>query len=347
MSSILRRNFYVDDMLKSFPSAKIAVDMIYKVKSLCKEGGFNLTKFSSNHIEVLKSIPDECRKDGVKDKDLNLGILPEDKALGVKWNIQEDTLGFIIKMDDKPATRRGLLAALSSVYGPLGLGASFLLKGRLIIQRLCKNSLNWDEPIDDDTAQEWLKWRNNLMTLDGKSIARCLKPENFGNVVNCTLHHFSDACESGYDQYSYIRLLNQKVQVHCTLLIGKSRVTPLTFVSMPRLELTGATLSVKISKMLNNELYIHVDDEIFWTDSKVVLVYINSDARRFKVFLANQVQQIRDHTSPKQWHYDKSSSNPADDASQGLDSKKKDQIKRWFDWSSFLWNRKQCWLEKS
>ena len=107
VSSILRQNFYVDDMLKNFPSAKIAVDMIYKVKSLCKEGGFNLTKFSSNHIEVLKSIPDECRKDRVKDKDLNLGILPEDKALGVKWNIQENTLGFIIKMYDKPATRRG------------------------------------------------------------------------------------------------------------------------------------------------------------------------------------------------------------------------------------------------
>ena len=98
----------------------------------------DIAKSSSNHIEVLKSIPDECRKDGVKDKDLNLGILPEDKALGVKWNIQEDTLGFIIKMDDKPATQRGLLATLSSVFDPLGLGAPFLLKRRLIMQRLCK-----------------------------------------------------------------------------------------------------------------------------------------------------------------------------------------------------------------
>ena len=163
----------------------------------------------------------------MKDKDLNLGILPEDKALEVKWNIQEDILGFIIKMDDKPINRRGLLAALSSVYDPLGLGAPFLLKGRLIIQRLCRNNLKWDEPIDDDTAQEWLKWRNNLMALDGKSIARCLKPENFGSVVSCTLHHFSDACESGYGQSSYIRLLNQSGQVHCILLIGKSRVAPL------------------------------------------------------------------------------------------------------------------------
>ena len=122
-------------MLKSFLSAKIAVDMIYKVKSLCKKGGFNLTKFSSNYTEVLKSIPDEYRKDGVKDKDLNLGILREDKALVVQWNIQEGTLRFIIKIDGKSATQGGLLVALSSVYNPLGLGAPFQLKSRLIIQR--------------------------------------------------------------------------------------------------------------------------------------------------------------------------------------------------------------------
>ena len=59
VSSILRRNFHVDNMLESFARTKIAVDMIHEVKSLCKEGSFNLTKFSSNHIEVLKSIPDK------------------------------------------------------------------------------------------------------------------------------------------------------------------------------------------------------------------------------------------------------------------------------------------------
>ena len=67
--------------------------------------------------------------------------------------------------------------------------------------------------------------------------------------------------------------------------------------------------------MLKNKPDIYVDDEIFWTDSKVVLGHINSDVRWLKVFIANRVQQIRDHVSPKQWHYVESSSNPADDAS--------------------------------
>ena len=123
VSSILRRNFYVVDMLKRFPSAKVAVDAIYEVKSLCKEGGFNLTKFSSNDIEVLKSILEEYRKNGVKDKDLNLEIL--DKPLGMKQNIQEDTMELIFKTDDKPVTRHEFLETLSSVYNPLSLRAPF------------------------------------------------------------------------------------------------------------------------------------------------------------------------------------------------------------------------------
>ena len=57
--SNMRRNFHVEDILKGFPSARITVDMIQKVKPLCKEGGCNLTKFSSNHREVLKSILEE------------------------------------------------------------------------------------------------------------------------------------------------------------------------------------------------------------------------------------------------------------------------------------------------
>ena len=57
-------------------------------------------------------------------------------------------------MNNKPATRGGLFAALSSIYDPLGLRAPFLLKERQIIQTLCKQNLKWDDPIDDDIVQE-------------------------------------------------------------------------------------------------------------------------------------------------------------------------------------------------
>lgn len=74
-------------------------------------------------------------------------VLAANKVLGVRWNVGEETLGFQIKMSHKPVTRHGLLAALSSVYDPLGPEAPFLLKGRQIIHNLFRNNLNWDEPI--------------------------------------------------------------------------------------------------------------------------------------------------------------------------------------------------------
>ena len=112
-------------MLNSFPAVKLAADMIYRVTLLCEEGGLNLMNFPSKHVSVLRSIPNELRKDGVKDKDLNLDTLPENKALGVKFNIQENTLGFIIRVNDKPVAKRKLQAALSSVYDFIGLGSPF------------------------------------------------------------------------------------------------------------------------------------------------------------------------------------------------------------------------------
>ena len=67
--------------------------------------------------------------------------------------------------------------------------------------------------------------------------------------MNVSLHHFSVASEFGYGQCSYIRLVNKTGGVHCSLLLGKSRTVPKKFVSMPRLELNAAVLSVKMTSV--------------------------------------------------------------------------------------------------
>ena len=177
------------------------------------------------------------------------------------------------------------------------------------------------------------------MTLQDMNITRCIKPKIFGEAIHCSLHYFSDAYETGYGMSAYIRLINAEGVVHCSLLLGKSQVAPLKFISIPRLELTAATLSVKISRMIREEIDVHINDEIFWTDSQVVLGYINSDVQRFKIFVANRVQQIRDQTDKRQWHYVETTNNPADDASRGLESRHQENIKRWFKGPSFLWRK--------
>ena len=153
-------------------------------------------------------------------------------------------------MAENPSTRCGLLSLLSSIYDPLGLGAPFLLKGRLIIQQLCRDRLDWDEPIDEKSSYEWLKWKNTLVAMVNINIPRCYKPTDLGQIVEYTLRHFLDASETGYGQASYLRMISENGDVHCCLIFGKSRVAPVKYVSIPRLELTAATLSVKVSDML-------------------------------------------------------------------------------------------------
>ena len=107
---------------------------------------------------------------------------------------------------------------------------------------------------------------------------------------------------------------NNEGKVHCTLVMGKARVVPIKPITMPRLELTAALLSVKVSTLLKNEFEYGDMTNVFWIDSQVVLGYIN----RFLVYVANSVQQIRNQTEPAQWHYVNTGDNPANNAFRGI-----------------------------
>ena len=92
---------------------------------MCYERGLNFKNFTSKTKGVLQSISEKDRRSGVKDKDL-VWDLPEYQMLGVLWNIDDDAFGFKVALKSEPVTRRGVLSALGSVYGPLKFGALFL-----------------------------------------------------------------------------------------------------------------------------------------------------------------------------------------------------------------------------
>ena len=95
--------------------------------------------------------------------------------------------------------------------------------------------------------------------------------------------------------------------------------------------------------MLQRELRYDELKEFFWKDSQVVLAYIQNDTSRFKTYVANRVQQIRDHTTPNQWNYVESKHNPADDASRGLSVQNLLQSPTWIKGPAFLWEPNQDW----
>lgn len=110
-------------------------------------------------------------------------------------------------------------------------------------------------------------------------VKRCYLPSHFGPVKEYELHHFCDASTTDYGVCTNLPAVSESNEVHCSLAMGKSRVSPTKVTMIPRLELRAAVVAVRVSDMLRNELELQDPKEYFWTDSTVVLGYINNDAK--------------------------------------------------------------------
>ena len=249
-ASFIRDDFYVDDGLKSVPTVEKAVALINASKGICAKAGLKLHEIMSNSRKVLERVPLEERAHGVKALDLDVDPLPLERALGVMWCVENDSFKFRIELRDRPSTRRGILSTVSSIYDPSGYVAPVTLKGKQILQQMCKDKLDWDSPLPESLRPQWEKWRQDILNLEQLEIQRCFKPQDFGQIQASELHHFSDANVEGYGQCSYLRVVNTSNQVHCSFVVGKARVVPLKQVTVPRLELTAATISVRVSEFL-------------------------------------------------------------------------------------------------
>ncbi len=323
---------------RSISSVDQAIKVANEARKLCAIGGLRLHKFVSNNKVVLDSIPPSEKTSDVRSFVLAFDELPLERTLGMQWERESDCFKFKVQLKDQPSSRRGILSTVASVYDPLGLIAPVLLSGKRILQEVCKRGSGWDDPLSDRLSLRWEQWKRDSQNLQKIDVPRTYAPFSFGKPVQAELHHFSDASTHGYGQCSYLRLKNTEGDVHCAMVMAKSRVAPLKLTTVPRLELAAAVVSVEISSVLKKELDYTVIEETFWTDSKVVLGYISNEARRFHTFVANRVQRIRHSTTVEQWKYIPTDENPADHASRGLTVREL-LASNWFVGPKFLWEK--------
>ncbi|XP_022778797.1 uncharacterized protein LOC111320392 [Stylophora pistillata] len=139
------------------------------------------------------------------------------------------------------------MSTISSIFDPLGFIAPFTLLAKKLLQDFCRNEdLDWDDDIPEDCRSKWLRWCGKLPLLEQFHIDWCYKPPGFGPVVSRQLHLFSDASTVGYGCVACLRLMDDIDRIHCSFLMGKARLAPVKTVTVPRLELTAATVSVRV-----------------------------------------------------------------------------------------------------
>ena len=341
----LLKEFYIDDLLKSMDTEENIIKLIKNLNEMCSDGGFNLTKYVCANTRIMRSIPVEKRAKIQETQEIRDGSTSEN-ALGVKWLVHKDVLGFKVDFSTDDGTRRGCLSTLHRIKDPLGLAAPFLLKGRKILQKLAVEGGSWDKEISVEVKKEWNQWREELMLLNAVNIQRCYRSPTFGEATDVTLHCFSDASFVGYGVACYLRWVDKEGNIEVTLVMGKSRVSPMKPTTVPRLELTAATVAAKIAALLREELNLGEIETFYWVDNKIIIGYIYNKTRRYKIFVANRTNMIEEYTGSKNWRYVETKENPADFASRGISPKDKEKMERWLHGPQFLRAAEEDWRVK-
>ncbi|XP_058817874.1 uncharacterized protein LOC131681180 [Topomyia yanbarensis] len=299
---------YVDDYFDSTDTIAEAVKRATEVKHIHSKAGFQIRNWVSNSEEFLNHMG-EPREEQVIHFNTDKTNSTE-RVLGMSWNPTDDVFVFSTKLRDdlepfvsgkRRPTKRKVLSCVMSLFDPLGLLAPFTIFGKMIIQDLWRSGCCWDDEIDDETAVKWNRWTSLMPQIEALKIPRCYFPDtSTENYESLQLHIFTDASENAYGCVAYFRAVING-QPKCALVAAKSKVAPLQYMSIPRLELQAVVLGARLSNMVKDNHSLKIDKRILWTDSTTVLSWIRSDHKIYRQYVAHRIGEVMSLASVDEW----------------------------------------------
>ncbi|XP_045493460.1 uncharacterized protein LOC123692730 [Colias croceus] len=326
------REFYMDDFMSGCFSVEEGKQIYKEITQLLQGGGFVLQKWSSNSEEIINEINED-----VEDQAENLKLKIDEimKILGLTWNRRTDEFEYVVKLPQlsPPVTKRKVISEISRLFDPVGWLAPVIISAKVFIQKLWLSGIEWDVELPPQLLKDWLKYRSELDTLTKFSIPRWININHDDKVRE--LHGFCDASNVAFAAVVYLRVVNSIGEVNVALIASKTKVAPIKQVSIPRLELCGAVLLTRLLLEVSQVMGIEKSSIHAWTDSQIVLVWLQGQPSRWKTFVANRVSEIITSLEPQQWQHVSTKDNPADCASRGSTQ-----------WDVQLWKEGPKWLQE-
>nr|XP_033200101.1 uncharacterized protein LOC117162329 [Bombus vancouverensis nearcticus] len=310
-AQVLQRDFYVDDALTGAETKDEALTLRTELTKLLQLAGLNIRKWASNDNDLLH---------GLSLEETNhqhfLGDSQTLKTLGVFWNSSDDSILYSVEVKPTPSrvTKRIISSEIAKIYDPLGLLAPVIVRAKMLLQRIWSSKIDWDESLPIELHTEWERYYAQLPLLNNVRFPRKAIIES---AMEIELHGFCDASEKAYGACVYLRTLTINGRAWTQLLTAKSKVAPLKCQTIPRLELNGALLLTSLMSTVQQALSQKITRTIYWTDSTIVLHWLNTSPHTLKTFVANRVSEIQTKTSIRDWRHVPTDDNPADLISRG------------------------------
>ena len=150
-----------------------------------------------------------------------------------------------------------------------------------------------------------MQWTATLPIITNFSIPRRMTL-NDHPVIFRALHGFSDASSMAYGAAVYLRIMHENMTTSVSLITSKARVLPVKAITIPRAELTAKLLHISQAQIFA------------WTDSTIVLCWLQKPSSSLKTFVANRVSSIQELLPSSKWRHVPTNQNPADLLSRGM-----------------------------
>ena len=73
--------------------------------------------------------------------------------------------------------------------------------------------------------------------------------------------------------------------------------------SIPQLELQAALIASRLKQKNIKEFKIPIKKTFMWTDSKIVLHYLQNEDRNFGIYVCHRVNEILENAKLNEWNY--------------------------------------------
>ncbi|CAO4383267.1 unnamed protein product [Caenorhabditis nigoni] len=281
---------YVDNLFMTTDNKSDLPKMYHSLKKFFDSIGMNIREFSANTPENFVEEIDKAKN------------LDNVKLLGYLYDLSEDTLevkkqpiGNIEKYERK-MTKRQVVSEITSVFDPLQIFAPLYLEGKLITRNISAHTIKWNDVVSPEIAQQTIAYRERI---NNSNLKFRRNIEQLDSTTPVRLAIFTDASEHTYGACVYLVIekegLTSKCQPH--LLIAKQRIAPQQkTLTIPRLELLGLVIGVKILNYVLAEMQLNVKAIEFFSDSTIALAQIKNHStlkgEKQPVFVENRCRQI-------------------------------------------------------
>ena len=338
----------VDDCMGSCATYEELAKKLQNLMEIFANISMSLHKISSNCPDLLLSLPN-CKVTAIanfRDKDpfaTTDNSVPQSKTLGMISNGEDELLFDAQTVNTRKVTQRkvntkeDIAKSFARVYDPLGLICPIVVKARIIMQQTWTESKLWKAPLSEQTKAQFQEWIDDFQQIASIKIRRCLinkGQENF--ITNQEVHVFCDASKEAMAAAAYLVTSYENQPNSSNLAFAKTKVAPLKAITIPKLELQAAAIAVELTDQIKEAFELAENQIYFYTDSKNVLNWLLTTAKRLKPFFANRVGQIQMKSSLNNWRYVPSNMNPADIASRSSTVEQLKDASQWWHGPAFL-----------